>query len=188
MIVGQTAQYTARATYPNGTTADLTTGPAWSNFEHQPRHDYAGRSSDGGRGSGSITVQAVFGGRTATLGVTLSAPPTVTGLSILGSTTVTVGQTAQYTARATYSNGTTADLTTGPTWSFSNTGRATITQAGLLTAVASGQITVQAVFGGRTATLGVTSVTANGQQGLVDSGSTTVIVRARPRNTPEERR
>src|SRR6185436_17476094 len=83
---------------------------------------------------------------------------TLSGLSISGSTLVNVGQTAPYTATATYSDGTSTTMTTGPTWSTSNTSLATITQAGVLSAQASGTVTVQAVYQTRTAQLSVSLV------------------------------
>jgi hypothetical protein len=250
VTVGQTAQYTARATYSDGSTADLTTGPTWSSSNTSlATITQAGVLT--AVASGSVTVQAVYGGRTATLPVTLNAassksllgvsisgpgsvtvgqtaqyvlhatytdgssqnvnatswwilestatiaqtgvvtgvsagtaiihayyteagvtrtaenltisvvapPKTLTGLSISGSTSVNVGQTAQYTAIATYSDGTSQDLTTGPAWSTSNSSLATITQAGVLTAQAVGTVTVQAVYQTRTAQLSVSLVT-----------------------------
>jgi hypothetical protein len=248
VTVGQTAQYTARATYSDGSTVDLTTGPTWSTSN-------TGLATITQAGvltavaSGSVTVQAVYSGRTATLGVSLSSSPpptksllgvsisgpgsvmvgqtaqyvllatytdgssqnvnatswwilestatiaqtgvvtgvsagtaiihayyteagvtrtaenlsisvvpaqkTLTGLSISGSTSLNVGQTAQYTATATYSDGSSQSMTTGPTWSTSNGSLATITQSGVLTAQATGTVTVQAVYQTLTAQLSV---------------------------------
>ena len=61
------------------------------------------RPSDDGR-QRPITVQAVYGGQTATLDVTFTATAELAGLSIIGK----YGdrrQRAQYTATATYSDG-----------------------------------------------------------------------------------
>jgi hypothetical protein len=83
-------------------------------------------------------------------------------LSITGPTSVTVGQTAQYTATATYSDGSSQPLTTGPVWSLSSS-VATITQAGVLSALAAGTVTVRADYGGQSAQLPVSLVAATSQ-------------------------
>ena len=79
---------------------------------------------------------------------------TLTGLSVSGPTSVTVGQTAQYSATVTYSDGSSQSVTSGPTWSTSNSGLATINAAGVLTAIAAGTATVAAsyTYGGVTRT------------------------------------
>jgi hypothetical protein len=93
--------------------------------------------------------------------LTITSPtPTLTGIAIVGASSVTTGQTSQYTLRATYSNGTIQSLTTGPAWSTSNTSLATITQAGVLTGVAAGSVTVRASYSGLNAQLAVTVGTA----------------------------
>ena len=89
-----------------------------------------------------------------------TASPTLTGVSISGPSSVTVGQTAQYTVIATYSNGSSQSVTSGPTWSTSNSGLATINAAGVLTAVAAGTLTVRATYGGLTASPLAVSVAA----------------------------
>ena len=67
--------------------------------------------------------------------------PALSGLVIAGPISVNVGQTAQYTARATYSDSAQANLTAGPAWSSDT---ATVTQSGLLTALAAGIVTIRA--------------------------------------------
>jgi len=104
-----------------------------------------------------------------TVGSTASAPPpvTLTGLSISGPTSVTVGQTAQYTAIAQLSDGSTKALTSGtpPSWSTSNSSIATITQlSGVLTAVGAGTVAVQAIYGGIAAQMGVNVAATSGSQ------------------------
>ena len=89
-----------------------------------------------------------------------ASPPatTLTGLSISGPTSVTVGQTGQYSATGVYSDGSSLALTSGATWSTSNTSLATITQSGLLTAGGAGTVTVQTVSGGLNAQYTVSQV------------------------------
>jgi len=74
----------------------------------------------------------------------IAGSPVLNSLSISGPTSVTVGQTAQYMVQATDASGGTVGV--GAVWSTSNSGLATITQSGVLTAVATGTVTVQATF------------------------------------------
>jgi parallel beta-helix repeat protein len=84
----------------------------------------------------------------------IAGSPVLNSLSISGPTSVTVGQTAQYMVQATDASGGTVGV--GAVWSTSNSGLATITQSGVLTAVATGTVTVQATFQGLTAQFSTT--------------------------------
>ena len=82
---------------------------------------------------------------------------TITALQVAPtSASVQPGVTQQYTATATYGNNTTADVTSQVTWSTSPTTIATISNGGLLTAVAQGTATVKAQSGGVIASTNVT--------------------------------
>jgi parallel beta-helix repeat protein len=84
----------------------------------------------------------------------IAGSPVLNSLSISGPTSVTVGQTAQYMVQATDASGGTVGV--GAVWSTSNSGLATITQSGVLSAVATGTVTVQATFQGLTAQFSTT--------------------------------
>ena len=64
--------------------------------------------------------------------------------------TVPYGGTQQFTASVTYSDGSTAALSTGVTWSAAPTSVVTVTSAGVATGRLSGTATVSAAFGGVT--------------------------------------
>jgi hypothetical protein len=57
-----------------------------------------------------------------------------------------VGQTAQFTATATMSNGTSQTVTTQATWQSSNTSVATVSSTGLVTAVGAGSADIRATY------------------------------------------
>ena len=105
------------------------------------RHNGARSSQTGSRSNSSTPSQ------TTLLAVTLS-PSTVM---------LKVGQTQQFTASGTYSNGSTNDLMSSATWSSSNAAVATVSLGGLATAVACGSVTVTSkmteVSGSATATV-----------------------------------
>ena len=60
---------------------------------------------------------------------------------------VAKGLTEQFTATATYTDGSTANLTTSVTWASSNTAIATISTAGLASTLATGSSTITATLG-----------------------------------------
>lgn len=84
---------------------------------------------------------------------------TLTGLAVTPSSArVFKGTTGPFKAIATYSDGTTQDVTTLATWSSANTAVATVNAQGVATAVAiSGSTTLTASYGGFTATGGITA-------------------------------
>jgi uncharacterized protein YjdB len=61
--------------------------------------------------------------------------------------TIAKGATQQFTATATFSDGSTGDVTSSVTWSSSNTAAATINTTGLATGVAQGTATITATSG-----------------------------------------
>ena len=74
-----------------------------------------------------------------------TSPSSVSSVAVTGAPPV-VGSTSQYTATATMSNGTTEVVTSTATWTSSDPTIATVTPAGLVTAVAEGTVTIQATF------------------------------------------
>lgn len=82
---------------------------------------------------------------------------TVSSVVLSGTTNLSgVGQTSQLTATATFSDGTTQNVTAAAAWVSSNNGLATVSSAGLVTAVASGTVTITATYQGRAASASVT--------------------------------
>jgi Big-like domain-containing protein len=82
---------------------------------------------------------------------TSSSAAAITTLDVLGSNlTLSVrGQTTQLTARATYSDSTTRDVTSQAAWSSSNAAVASVSTAGLVTALSTGSATIQASYQNR---------------------------------------
>lgn len=74
----------------------------------------------------------------------------VMSVEVIGPT-LEVGATGQFKATATLSDGTKQDVTPVSTWTSSNTAVATVTAAGLVTAVAVGSTTITATYQGTTA-------------------------------------
>lgn len=149
---GVTQQYTATATYGNNTTGDVTSTVSWSTSPTT-----IATISSGGLltavSLGTATIKAQSGGVIASTPVTvtqkqvtsISIQPLTQTLSLaLGPTTV------QFTATATYGDGSTADVTSIATWTSIPSSTANISSTGLATAVAVGTATVTATSGGVT--------------------------------------
>ena len=101
----------------------------------------------------ALTACGGSGGATATN----KTGPTVTSIQVTGvSGSIVAGQTQQLAAAATYSDGSTKDVTSIATWSSSDANVVTITTGGMLTAKASGQCSVSAKIGSVGGSLAVT--------------------------------
>jgi uncharacterized protein YjdB len=157
LAVGVTQQFTANATYSDGTTADVTSSATWTDANAK----VATITSSGvatGIAAGSTTVTVAMGGVNGTATVTVPAPAkTLTSIAVSPATaTIAAGATGQFTATASYSDGSTADVTAAATWVSANQAVATITAAGLATALASGSTNITATVTGVSGTAAVT--------------------------------
>ncbi|MDW5265028.1 MAG: Ig-like domain-containing protein, partial [Edaphobacter sp.] len=76
------------------------------------------------------------------------APPVLASIAVTPmNPSLVIGQTQQFTATGTYSDGSTQNITSSATWSSANVSGATISSAGLATAIATGSTTIHAVSG-----------------------------------------
>lgn len=162
---GVTQQYTATATYGNSATADVTSSVTWSASPSQT----ATISSSGllsAVAAGTAIVKATSGNVIGSTGVTV-ANKQVRSLTIAPLTqllSLSAGPTmVQFRATATYSDGSTGDVTNVSTWTAdsSPSGAITISSTGLATENAVGTANVTATSGGVTAS---SSATVTGTQ------------------------
>lgn len=189
---GSSSTYTAQAAYSNGTTKSVTA--AWT----VTPATYASINAT----SGALTAKTVTANQTATVsasytesGVTKTASQTVTitpsvstgasltGFAVRGPASVTSGKTGTYTAQASYSDGTSKNVTAA--WSVPSTTYATINAAsGVLTAkqVTADQfvkVTASYTQGGVAKTAFLDVVITNGSHPAIGSvGNSGVIVLA----------
>jgi hypothetical protein len=148
IALGETQQYSATATYSNGTTVDVTATASWSSDEVVATVN-AGLAS--GVGEGTATITASLGGAQsgpASLAVT---PAVLESIEVTPAAvdSLAVDQTQQFTAVGTYSDGTTVDITLQVTWNADES-IVTFDEAGSATGVADGTIEVTATLGGVT--------------------------------------
>jgi probable HAF family extracellular repeat protein len=145
---GAKQQFTATGTYSDGTTADLTTTVTWASSNHRVATiDSGGLLTTLVRGT--TTVTATAGSVSASTGVTVG-PKVLVSLSLSpGNPTVPAGGTVQFTGTATYTDGTTLDVTTRGTWRSATLKVATIDlHTGLATAKKNGTTTITLHYGG----------------------------------------
>ena len=154
------AQYTLTANYSDGTSANVTTSAGWSESSGSASISGSGYLTTSSVASDqSCTITASYGGQSDTHSITIkNVPPTLSSVTITGSTQVNESSGAQYTLTANYSDGTSANVTTSASWSESS-GSASISSSGYLTtsSVASDQsCTITASYGGQSDTHSIT--------------------------------
>ncbi len=160
---GVQQQFTATATYGNNTTGDVTSS-ANTTWSTNPSSIATITNESGGSGGGLLTgnalgtatVEVKNGSATATTSVTVITK-TVTSVTIapLTQTLSASGgangpQTVQFTATATYQDGSMGTVTNTSTWNSLPSSVASISSTGLATAVAVGTATVTATNAGVT--------------------------------------
>ncbi len=146
--IGATRQLTATATYSNGTTADVTAGTTFT--AASPLNATVGLTNGliTGIAAGNSLVTASYNGQSATTTATVTANVTLTRLVVTpASATVAVNGAQPFVATATYSDNSTANVTSTVSWTSLNTGIATVLNTGVATGVAVGSTTIQATSG-----------------------------------------
>lgn len=150
---GVTQQYTATATYGDNSTGDVTSSVTWSTTPTNiATIDSTGLLTAGTLGTASVKAQSsnVIGTTSVTV-----ANQTISSLSITPVTPLPLSLSAgpttlQFTATATYSGGSMANVTNTSTWTCTPSSVATISSTGLVTAVSVGNATVTATASGVT--------------------------------------
>ncbi len=157
ITVGATQQFTATVTNSDGTIQDVTTSATWSSTSNVVATvDATGLATGTGAGNATITAQWSGVSSNASLAVS-SATVTMQSIAVSPySSSIGVGATQQMYATASYSDGSTQDLTNSVSWTSSNTGVATVSASGLATAVGSGSVTITAMNNGVSGTATIT--------------------------------
>jgi hypothetical protein len=146
LVAGQTQQFIATGIYNNGGSADLTGASVWASSDAAVATiDAAGLATAIAPGVATISAtSAAITGSTDLIAGALQ----LTALAVLPSALpMQVGQAQQFSAMGTYSDLSTADLTGEVTWVSSAPAVATISNAGLATAISAGTATITAESG-----------------------------------------
>ncbi|HEY2455812.1 MAG TPA: Ig-like domain-containing protein, partial [Candidatus Acidoferrum sp.] len=160
IAVAATQQFTATANYSNNTSKDVTSSATWASSSTTVASISTGGLATGVAG-GTSNITASFNGVTSSAAVlTVTASPQLVSIAVTPATpSLAPAATQQFTAMGTYSSGPPQDLTSQVNWSSSRTVNATITAAGLATAVNPGATTISATLSGVT---GSTVLTVTG--------------------------
>lgn len=150
---GLTTQFTVTGTFSDTTTQDLTFDATWSadaaGFA-SVSNDPASKGLAKGLGVGTATITATFDGTPGSAQLVVTAP-VLQSIAVTPASSSIAGfsKTQNFTATGSYSDGTTADITTTVTWDSSAKGIATIiATSGVATTVAAGTTTISAILGG----------------------------------------
>ena len=179
IAAGTVQQFTAMGTYSDSSTQNLTSTVTWSSTNSS----VATISSAGlatGVGAGSTTIAATSGSIGGSTTLTVRPPATLVSISVTpANSSIGTGAEQQFTAAGTYSDSSTQNLTSGVTWSSTNSSVATISSAGLATGVGAGSTTITATSGSISGSTTLTVTTL--PSGLVghwtfDDGSGTTAV------------
>lgn len=152
---GASNQITATMTYADGTTKDVTALAEWSTGDANIASVYGGKVYS--IANGQTTITASYQGKTAVVTVRVEMPRKLE-LST-ADLYLKKGATQKVTLKATYSDGTTLDVSDKATWSSDHEDIA-YTVKGTVTAVAVGQATITGTYGGKSVTLAVDVDTA----------------------------
>jgi hypothetical protein len=153
LALNATQQYTATATYSDGTTSNVTSSVTWvSSVPAAVSISSSGLATVLAANKAVIKIKASLGTVTSPA-ASITAPPALKSIALTpAKVSLAVGESQQYTATATYTDGTTANISSTVTWSSSNPTAASITSAGLATVVGSSTtaISIKASLGGIT--------------------------------------
>ena len=175
VAVRGTEQLTVSGLYSDFSTFNVTAGSTFVSSSPGVATVSAGGLVTGvSAGSTTIVATHTASGRIATATVFVvggSVAPTLVSIAVTpASSTLAPGATQQLTVTGTYSDSSTANLTAGSTFVSSSPGVATVSAAGIVTAVAVGTSTVTATHtaSGRTATSSVSSPQQPTAQAILD--------------------
>jgi hypothetical protein len=151
---GRTQTLIATGYYSDGSSVDISSFVTWASTDatvatvDNSADDYGFTTAVG---IGNADISATLGGISGQTTVTVTAAELISIAISPVNSTISVGDNEQLTATGTYTNGTTADLTTSVTWSTTNGAVATVSNApgseGLATAVGQGTANFMATLG-----------------------------------------
>jgi len=155
VVDGLTQQFTATGTYTDGSTADITATVVWtSGTPGVATIDAAGLATGVAAGTSVITATsgAISGNTTLTV-----TPAELVSIAVTpADPTIAAGNTQQFTATGTYTDGTTPVITGLVTWTSADTGVAGVDNAGLATGLSVGTTTITATLGTISGSTGIT--------------------------------
>jgi uncharacterized protein YjdB len=160
LTVGSNLQFTATATYSDGSTADISSNVTWaSDTTGTATISSTGLAAGVAAGTTNITAN-LFGVTSPAVSLTVISLSSI-DVEPVSPDGLAVGSTQQFTATGTYSDGSTADISSQVTWASDTPSITTINSAGLATGVAAGTANITATLSGVTSPVVSLNVTAS---------------------------
>ncbi|MGI4757263.1 MAG: beta strand repeat-containing protein, partial [Janthinobacterium lividum] len=155
IATGTAQQFTALATFSDGSSQDLTSSVTWTSSDNTAATiDAVGHAVGTGVGTTSITAQSGSVNGVSTLRVTNALPVSIQITP--GTVSLPAGSVLQILATARFTDGSSQDVTSAVNYTSSNSAVATVDSHGHLQAVGSGSATIYATLNGVTASIPVT--------------------------------
>lgn len=152
IAAGATMQFTATATYSDASTSDVTRYSAWSSAAGNVASVASPSGLATGVAQGTAPITASFAGKSATRTLTVTSATVVSLALAPANASIPVGGVQQFMATATYSDGSSGDVTASSAWNSASTAVATVLQNGAAHGVAGGNAVITATFRGKSAT------------------------------------
>ncbi|WP_409027261.1 ice-binding family protein [Janthinobacterium sp. SUN098] len=161
VTIGAGQQFTAIATYSDGSSQDVSAKAAWASATPASATVNAATGLSTGIAAGNSNISAAFGGKSAAAQLTVT-PATLLAIAVTPqSPIVPVAATRQLAVIATYSDNSTADVTASSSFLAVTPAFATVASGGLVTGVAFGTSVMNASFNGKTASTTITVPSAS---------------------------
>jgi uncharacterized protein YjdB len=158
---GGMQQFVATATFANGASRDVTLASAWTSDAAATAIVNSTSGIATGVASGTVAINASFGGKSAAASLTVTPATLVTIAVTPANPSIGIGAKQQFVAQGTFSDGTTRDISAISTFTSATPAIATSLTTGLATGIATGSSVITATSGVRTGstTLTVTPAT-----------------------------
>lgn len=159
LAVGSTQQFTAMGTYSDGSTADVSSQVTWvSATPATATINSTGLAT--GVAVGTTNITATLDGVTSLNVALMVISLTSIAVTPNPSVNIAVGSSEQFMATGTYSDGSTADISSQVTWTSDAPSVATISSSGLAMGVAAGTANITATWNSMTSPSVSLTVTA----------------------------
>jgi trimeric autotransporter adhesin len=136
--VGVPTQFKATGTYSDGSSRDITSTVAWSSATPSVATVVAASGLASAVAAGTSAITATSGTVSASTTLTVNGAALQSIAVTPANPSITVGQTAKFTATGNYSDGTSHDITSAVIWSSGTTSVASLSASGTATGVAPG--------------------------------------------------
>ena len=172
--MGVTRALLAQATYSDGSVVDVTTAAVWSSNTPLVATVVSNTGIVTGLAAGSAVITATSGGKSASATVTVPAV-TLVSISVTPvSATAQIGDSKNFVATGTYSDGSMVNVSTAAAWASATPSVATVvSNTGVAKALAAGSTLITATASGKSgsATLTVSAAVGRAPVGLGSAGN-----------------